>query len=122
MNFMRSTAAPISAEEASDDSKFPFWKKNAATVTVTAGLGGLCFAMAWPFIPLMVRDLGVTEHLETWVGNMMLIFYIIGFLINPIWGGLADHFGRKMMVLRATLGMGFSMLIVPFATTPLMFA
>lgn len=120
MNFMRSP--PISAEDASEDAKFPFWKKNAVAVTVTSGLGGLCFAMAWPFIPLMVRDLGVTEHLETWVGNMMLIFYFIGFVINPLWGGLADHFGRKMMVLRASLGMGISLLIVPFATTPLMFA
>ena len=69
-----------------------------------------------------MRDLGVRDNLETWIGYMMLVFYLVGFVINPIWGGIADHYGRKIMVLRATLGMGFFMALVPFATTPLGFA
>jgi MFS family permease len=64
----------------------------------------------------------VQENLETWIGHMMLAFYMVGFVINPIWGGIADHYGRKIMVLRATLGMGFFMALVPFAATPLWFA
>ena len=123
MNVVRSTSAlATSAEEAGEDSKFPYWRGNTIIVTLTSCLTAVCFAMAWPFLPLMVRDLGIHENLETWVGNMMLIFYVIGFLINPIWGGLADHYGRKLMVLRATLGMGVFMLVLPFSTTPLMFA
>jgi Major Facilitator Superfamily len=53
---------------------------------------------------------------------MVLGFYIVSFTLNPIWGGIADHYGRKIMVLRATLGMGFFMTVVPFAPTPLWFA
>jgi MFS family permease len=70
----------------------------------------------------MVRGLGVQEHLETWVGNMLLVFYLIGFTVNPIWGSIADHYSRKMMVLRAMLGMGCAMAMVPFAPTPMWFA
>jgi len=43
-------------------------------------------------------------------------------VINPIWGGIADHYGRKLMVLRAMLGIGAMMMLVPFAPTPLWFA
>ena len=80
------------------------------------------FAIAFPFLPLMVRNLGVHDNLETWIGNMMLVFYIISFLCGPIWGSIADYFGRKIMVLRAMLGMGFFRSLIPFATTPLWFA
>ena len=83
---------------------------------------GLGFFLSWPFVPLMVRGLGVHEHLETWVGNMLLAFYLVSFAVNPFWGGIADHYGRKIMVLRAMLGMGFCMMLVPFAPTPLWFA
>ena len=54
----------------------------------------------------MLRGLGVERGLETWVGNTVLVFYVVSFVMNPIWGGVADHYGRKIMMLRATLGMG----------------
>ena len=64
----------------------------------------------------------MSENLETWVGYMMLAFYIISFAISPVWGSVADHFGRKLMVLRAMWGMGLFMVLVPLASTPLWFA
>jgi MFS transporter, DHA1 family, multidrug resistance protein len=70
----------------------------------------------------MVGSLGVRNNLETWIGHMLLVFYIISFLCGPIWGSIADYYGRKIMVLRAMLGMGFFMSLIPFATTPLVFA
>ena len=85
MNVVRSTSAlAISAEEAGEDSKFPYWRGNTIIVTLTSCLTAVCFAMAWPFLPLMVRDLGIHENLETWVGNMMLIFYVFmqNYIIN----------------------------------------
>jgi len=51
-----------------------------------------------------------------------LVFYIISFLCGPIWGSIADYYGRKIMILRAMLGMGFFMSLIPFASSPLMFA
>lgn len=112
------TAAPADEES----QKFPYWRRNLRVVPLANLLCGLGFSLSWPFVPLMVRGLGVHEHLETWVGYMLLVFYLISFVVNPIWGGIADHYGRKVMVLRAMLGMGFAMMLVPFASTPIWFA
>ena len=102
--------------------QYPYWRRNLQVLPLANLLCGLGFALSWPFLPLMVRGLGVRENLETWIGYMMLVFYFIGFIVSPIWGGIADHYGRKLMVLRAMLGMGFFMTLVPFAPTPLAFA
>jgi len=112
--------AATAADEESQ--QYPFWRRNLRVIPAANLLCGFGFNLSWPFVPLMVRGLGVHDHLETWVGNMLLVFYLISFAVNPIWGGIADHYGRKPMVLRAMLGMGFAMLLVPFAPTPLWFA
>lgn len=108
------------AEEESQ--QFPHWRRNLRALPSANLLCGLGFSLAWPFLPLMVRDLGVHENLETWVGYMLLVFYLVSFVVNPIWGSIADHYGRKVMVLRAMLGMGGAMLLVPLASTPIWFA
>ena len=105
-----------------ESQKYPYWRRNRQVIPLANLLCGLGFSLAWPFVPLMVRGLGVQENLETWVGHMLLVFYLISFAVNPIWGGIADHYGRKLMVLRAMLGMGCAMTLVPFAPTPLWFA
>ena len=113
---------PFAAASDADDSRFPYWRRNLRVLPFNNLLCGIGFSVSFPFLPLMVRNLGVHENLETWVGHMMLAFYMAGFVANPIWGGIADHYGRKLMVLRASVGMGAFMLMVPFAATPLWFA
>ena len=74
-----------------DDEQFPYWRRNLQVLPVSNLLSSLGFGIAWPFLPLMVRGLGVEDHLlATWIGNMALAFYIVSFLINPIWGGIAE--------------------------------
>ncbi len=114
---------PSTLTPADDESRrFPYWRRNRAVFPFANLLCGLGFNLTWPFVPLMVRDLGVRENLETWVGYMLLAFYLVSTAASPIWGGIADHYGRKLMVLRAMLGMGVTMMLVPFAPTPLWFA
>jgi MFS family permease len=105
-----------------EDQRFPFWRTNLRVVPLTNLLSSLAFSISWPFLPLMLRGLGAERGLETWVGNTVLVFYVVSFVMNPIWGGVADHYGRKIMMLRATLGMGSFMFLSAFAPTPLWFA
>jgi DHA1 family multidrug resistance protein-like MFS transporter len=117
------TATPVAeAADSLESQQFPYWQENLRILPVANFLCSLGFALSWPFLPLMLRGLGAQGSLETWVGYIMLGFNIIGFAISPIWGDIADHYGRKIMVLRAMLGMGFVMVLVPFARTPLIFA
>jgi len=112
-----------STTAAADESRqYPHWRRNQWVLPVANLLCGLGFNLSWPFVPLMVRGLGVRENLETWVGIMLLVFYLVSTAANPIWGSIADHYGRKLMVLRAMLGMGVTMMLVPLAPTPLWFA
>jgi DHA1 family multidrug resistance protein-like MFS transporter len=112
-------SAAISRE---DSQRYPYWRRNRLVLPLANLVCGLGFNLAWPFVPLMVRGLGVRENLETWVGNMLMVFYIVSFAVSPLWGGIADHYGRKLMVLRAMLGIGIAMLLMPLAETPLVFA
>lgn len=112
-------AAPAPDDELQ---QYPYWRTNRRVLPVANLLCSLGFGLAWPFVPLMVRGLGVQDNLETWIGNMLLVFYLISFAVNPVWGSIADHYGRKLMVLRAMLGMGVAMMLVPFASTPIWFA
>lgn len=108
--------------DADESRQFPYWRRNLKALPIANFLCSMGFALSWPFLPLMLRGLGARGSLETWVGYIMLGFNIIGFAISPIWGDIADHYGRKVMVLRAMLGMGVVMALVPFAQTPLWFA
>lgn len=110
------------ATDADESRQFPYWRRNLQALPIANFLCSMGFALSWPFLPLMLRGLGAQGSLETWVGYIMLGFNIIGFAISPIWGDIADHYGRKIMVLRAMLGMGVVMMLVPFAQTPLWFA
>lgn len=113
----------MSIHTSNDESKrYPHWRRNRLVLPFANLICGLGFNLVWPFVPLMVRGLGVRENLETWVGNMLMVFYLVSFAVSPIWGGIADHYGRKLMVLRAMLGIGVAMLLMPFAETPLTFA
>ncbi len=120
---MAATAPPpAAAADAEESRQFPYWRGNLRVLPLANLLGTIGFSISFPFLPLIVRGLGVQENLETWIGHMMLAFYMVGLVMSPIWGGIADHYGRKIMVLRATLGMGIFMSLVPFAATPLWFA
>lgn len=102
--------------------RYPYWRRNQYVMPLANLICGLGFNLVWPFVPLMVRGLGVRENLETWVGYMLMVFYLVSFAVSPLWGGIADHYGRKLMVLRAMLGIGVAMLLMPLAETPLSFA
>ena len=88
------------------------WRRNARVLST----GNLLINSGWnagfTFLPLIVHAMGVRDNLELWVGAMMFAYYGTSCLLTPVWGALADHYGRKSMVLRAgfIMAVGFAML------------
>ncbi len=82
------------------------WQRNLAAVWLSQLLASLGFAFAFPFIPLFVQDLGVKDQhaVELWAGLLGFAGGIAMAVSAPIWGTLADRYGRKPMLLRAMLG------------------
>jgi len=73
----------------------------------------LGFSCSWPFLPIILKDLGVTHDLGAWVGYLVGVFFGASFLLTPVWGGLADHFGKRTLMVRAGFGMGLGFFLLP---------
>ena len=61
------------------------------------------FTVVIPILPLYVRELGVTDPdaATFWSGVVFSAHAVAMAVMAPIWGTLADRYGRKLMVERA---------------------
>ncbi len=63
------------------------------------------FAFGLPFAPFYMQELGVTRnHIDFWVALFGAATPLTMMLFAPVWGALADRFGRRRMLLRSYLG------------------
>ncbi|MGM0492639.1 MAG: MFS transporter [Armatimonadota bacterium] len=95
--------APHEELEAPPD---PHWKRTVWTVWLAHLLAAAGFSFVMPFLPFFVRELGVTDEglVATWAGVAMFAAGISLTIFQPIWGALADRYGRKLMLQRAMFG------------------
>lgn len=88
----------------------PYYKRNLIILWATNFLAACSWTLWIPFLPLFIRELGVHERVETWAGILFSANFIASAVMAPVWGSLADRFGRKPMIVRA----GFSLTVVYF--------
>lgn len=80
------------------------WKRNLACVWLGQILAMAGTSMVIPFIPLFLREkLGFVDEAQR--AMAVSLFFSVGLLSfcisNPLWGAVADRYGRKLMLLRA---------------------
>ena len=97
------------------------WRRNARALATGNLLINIGWNASFAFLPLIVQTLGVEHNLPLWVGAMMLGYYGISCVFTPVWGMLADHYGRKSMVLRAAFGMAAGFGLLAMTTDPVVF-
>lgn len=81
------------------------WKKNLVFIGISQFLAMVGFGCCMPFIPLLLREnLHITD--DSIRGVFVSAYYLSGMMslcvANTVWGMLADRFGRKIMLLRAS--------------------
>ncbi|APS35148.1 MULTISPECIES: multidrug efflux MFS transporter [Serratia] len=83
------------------------WKVNLISAWFGCFLTGLAMSQILPFLPLYIETLGVKGHssLNLWSGLVFSGMFFVSAMVSPLWGSLADRKGRKLMLLRASLGM-----------------
>ncbi len=93
------------------------WKRNLIIVWICQFAAMIGMSAIVPFLPLFVRELGVTNLDETayWSGLVFAGPFFISFFLTPIWGNLGDRYGRKMMTVRAVLGLAIAQVLVGFS-------
>jgi MFS transporter, DHA1 family, multidrug resistance protein len=94
-----------------------YWKKNLFIVWICQFLAMLGMSSIVPFLPLFVRDLGVTslEAAAGWSGLVFAAPFFLSFFLTPVWGSLGDKYGRKIMTLRAVFGLALAQLLIGFS-------
>jgi DHA1 family multidrug resistance protein-like MFS transporter len=82
------------------------WKRNLYVVWVAELVAIAGFSVVFPFLPYYVQELGITElhQVELWSGVLFAAQAVTMAIFAPIWGSVADRYGRKLMVQRAMFG------------------
>src|SRR3972149_3344332 len=82
------------------------WKRNLYAIFVAELVVLTGFSFANPFMPLFIQELGnfTNEQAAFWGGIASGASGIAMFFSAPLWGIIADRWGRKPMVLRAIFG------------------
>ena len=57
-----------------------------------------------------------TSSIAQWSGLAFGVTFLMGAIVSPIWGKLGDIHGRKLMLIRASLGMAIIMTLMGFVT------
>jgi MFS family permease len=85
----------------------PIWKRNLIFCWFGMFMTGIGMSQIAPILPLYIKHLGVDNPSEIaqLSGIAFGITYVVSAIFSPIWGHAADKFGRKPMLLRASLGM-----------------
>jgi DHA1 family multidrug resistance protein-like MFS transporter len=81
-------------------------------------MGYTGFTIAMPFLPMFIAQLGVTDvgEVALWSGFSLGITPALTALLSPVWGRLADRFGRKIMVERSLISFMLLMAAMAFVT------
>ena len=71
---------------------------------------GASLSLVIPFMSLFVEELGVKGHMvDLYAGIAVSSSAMTAAFLSPVWGSLADKYGRKPMMIRAALAMTFTM-------------
>ncbi len=112
-------ASPTTSETPPPAPAFPGWRRNLLFIWigVFTGLAGAQFV--FPFMPFYIEELGVTDkgQIALYSGLTASATGLSLTLTAPLWGSLADRFGRKPMFIRALVGAGIVVLIMGAATS-----
>ena len=93
------------------------WRRNLLVCALGSFTTIIGMTLILPILPLYVRDLGVEDRaaVTLWSGIAYAATFLTAALTAPLWGYLGDRFGRKPMLIRASLGMAIAMSLIGLA-------
>ena len=95
------------------------WRRNVLAVTAATFVGFTGFTLVMPFLPLFIRQLGVSDvgEIALWTGAILGVTPALTAIMAPVWGRLSDRFGRKIMV-RSLASCSLVMAAIAFVSHP----
>src|SRR4029453_15537371 len=82
------------------------WQLNLYALLAVLFVAFVGFSFSGPFLPLLVRHLGVTEPraVALWSGVLIGLGPLSAVIASPMWGRLADRIGGRLLLLRTVFG------------------
>src|SRR4051812_39574404 len=110
---MTEKSAPVPPES-------PTWRRTLWAMVAVQFVMSISFSIVSPIMPLILPDLGVASPaaVNMWSGVLAAATSFVAIFTAPIWGGLADRYGRKLMVLRSTFGIAAFTFLMGVAQGP----
>jgi len=100
-----------------DEDNAAYWRRNLIVCLFGSFSTIVAMTLMLPFLPLYVEHLGVEGHAAVvqWSGVAYSATFFAAALVAPLWGHLGDRYGRKPMLVRASLGMAITMSLIGFS-------
>jgi DHA1 family multidrug resistance protein-like MFS transporter len=95
------------------------WKTNLYTVWFSQIIMLMCFSFGVPFLSYYIQDLGIVDvnRIKVYSSILSMVPALSMAIMAPIWGIVADKWGKKLMLLRAMLFAAFIIGAMGFATS-----
>jgi len=100
-------------------SSFPHWRWNLRILWLTQAIAMAGMSAFLPFLPLYVRQLGhfSVAQAQWWGGLVIAAPFLTALVATPLWGIVADRYGRKLVLVRAAFGLGVTVFLMGLAPT-----
>lgn len=97
------------------------WKRTVYVSIICAFFMSVGVNQVTPILPLYFHEMGVEtpQELALWSGLASGMTFIVVCLVAPFWGRLADRKGRKLMLIRSSLGMALCNVCIALQHTPI---
>lgn len=97
------------------------WVVTLTILVASAFLMDMSFTMITPFLPVYLSsELGAkASEVDMWSGAVFAMTFFVSGLLGPVWGVLADRKSRKLMALRASIGLTISYALCGIVQTPM---
>ena len=95
------------------------WRRNLRVLWFCTFVAGMAFSEIMPFLSLYISSLGnyTKSQVTMYSGLVYAADFFVSAIASPLWGMVADRKGRKLMLLRSSLGMAVAMGLMGFATS-----
>jgi DHA1 family multidrug resistance protein-like MFS transporter len=80
-------------------------------------IGNIGFNMVIPFFPVFLEEVGMKENIPIWTGILVSVTFLVAGLVAPVWGSLADRYGKRIMLARSGYGLALLSVLIVFSTS-----
>lgn len=97
------------------------WRRNLYIMLVSVFVAQASFTLVVPFLPYLLKSMDVQENLALWSGMAYSASFLTSAIMAPVWGSVADKYGKRLQILRSGIGISIMYFLYPTARTPMQF-